>query len=154
MLATIIAVLGTLLGAVVAGVFQQRTAHRAERAATTEQLRRDRLNAVTELAAAASDHRRAMWMRETATLNNEPADRIEELRAASYVTRSAITRPLVAVQVLLPEPAVSAAAKDMVSATYSMREHRQSSEALDAARKSARTAHDRFVTAAAEYLTP
>ncbi|MGW4232233.1 hypothetical protein ACWEF9_23585 [Streptomyces sp. NPDC004980] len=87
MLATAIAVLGTLLGAIVAGAFQQKTAGRAERAATTAQLRRDRLDAVTELAAAGSDHRRAMWMRGEAVLNGAPAEQVQELRRASVRQR-------------------------------------------------------------------
>lgn len=152
MLATVIAVLGTLLGAVVAGAFQQKTAGRAATAAADEQLRRERLAAVTELAAAGSDHRRAMWMRGEARLSGS-ADRFEELRAASHATRSAITRPLVAVQVLIPDPAVRAAAQTMVSATYRMRDADTSTEALAAAQTDARTAHDEFVDAAAAYLT-
>ncbi|MFI7240405.1 hypothetical protein [Streptomyces cyaneofuscatus] len=152
MLATTIAVLGTLLGAIVAGAFQQKTAGRAERAANTAQLRRDRLDAVTELAAAGSDHRRAMWMRGEAVLNEAPAEVVQELRRASHVTRAAITRPHVAVQVLMPDTDVQAAATEMVTAAYRMRDASTSTEDLTAAREAARTAHDRFVSAAAAYM--
>lgn len=93
MLAAVIAVLGTLLGAVVAGAFQQKNASRTQRAAADEQLRRERLEAVTALAAAGSDHRRAMWMRGEAELAGTSPERLEELRIASHATRSAITRP-------------------------------------------------------------
>lgn len=153
MLTTIVAVLGTLLGAVVAGAFQQKHASRTAAAATNEQLRRDRLEAVTALAAAGSDHRRAMWMRGEAALTGAAPEQLEALRTASHVTRSAITRPLVAVQVLIPDPAVRTAAQQMVTEAYCMRDHAASTEALAAARESARTAHDRFVDAAAAYLT-
>ncbi|MGW1848595.1 hypothetical protein [Streptomyces sp. NPDC001966] len=152
MLATVIAVLGTLLGAVVAGTFQQKAAGRAATAAAAEQLRRERLDAVTELAAAGSDHRRAMRMRGEAKISGSVV-RFEELRAASHATRSAITRPLVAVQVLIPDPAVRSAAQAMVSATYRMRDAETSTEALASAQTEARAAHDRFVDAAAAYLT-
>ncbi|WP_169801315.1 hypothetical protein [Streptomyces kanamyceticus] len=43
MSAAIVAVIGTLPGALLAGVFQHTSAGRAERAATAEQLRRGRL---------------------------------------------------------------------------------------------------------------
>ncbi|WP_331720746.1 hypothetical protein OG298_45735 (plasmid) [Streptomyces sp. NBC_01005] len=153
MLTTAIAVLGTLLGAVVAGLFQQKTASRAEQAATAAQLRRERLDAVTTLAAAGSDHRRAMYMRGEALLGGAPGTRLEELRAASHATRSAITQPLVAVQILIPDATVRAAAKGMVVAAYRMRDAESSTEELTAAREAARTAHDEFVDVAAAYLT-
>ncbi|MFI6125359.1 hypothetical protein ACIBCU_37555 [Streptomyces sp. NPDC051064] len=154
MLTTAIAVLGTLLGAVVAGVFQQKNTSRAEGAARAEQLRRDRLEAVTALASVGSDHRRALWMRGEAKLNDQPAPQLEGLRLASHVTRSAITRPLVAVQILIPDPAVTDAAKAMVITAYRMRDADTSTEALTAAREEARAAHDHFVDRAAAYLTP
>ncbi|WP_328335738.1 MULTISPECIES: hypothetical protein [unclassified Streptomyces] len=132
MFATIIAVVGTLLGAVVAGAFQQKNANRTQRAAADEQLRRERLEAVTALAAAGFDHRRAMWMRAEAQLAGAAPDRLEELRGASHITRSAITRPLVAVQVLIPDPAVRTTARDMVVGAFGMRDHAHSAEALAA----------------------
>ncbi|MEU4507108.1 hypothetical protein [Streptomyces sp. NPDC024089] len=153
MLATAIAVLGTLLGTVVAGAFQQKSAGRAATAAATEQLRRERLAAVTELAAAAADHQLAMWMRGEAQFSGATPERVEELRSIAHATRSAITRPLVAVQVLIPDPTVRAAAHDMVAATYWMRDADTSTEALVAAQTEARASHDRFVDAAAAYLT-
>ncbi|MGW6684929.1 hypothetical protein ACWGBO_34445 [[Kitasatospora] papulosa] len=149
MLAAVIAVLGTLLGAVVAGAFQQKNASRTQRASADEQLRRERLEAVTALAAAGSDHRRAMWMRGEAELGGTSPERLEELRIASHATRSAITRPLVAVQVLIPDPTVRTTAKDLVVAAYCMRDEAHTIEALTAARE----AHDRFVDAAAAFLT-
>ncbi|MFF8919168.1 hypothetical protein ACF08M_39230 [Streptomyces sp. NPDC015032] len=94
MLTTLIAVLGTLLGAVVAGAFQQKNAGRATTAAAAEQLRRERLDAITELAAAAADHQLAMWMRGEAQFSGATPERVEELRSTSHATRSAITRPL------------------------------------------------------------
>ncbi|MGW4914151.1 hypothetical protein [Streptomyces sp. NPDC004270] len=60
MLATVLAVMGTLLGSIVTGTFQHLAVGRAERAAATEQVRRGRLDAVTTLASAGSDHRRAL----------------------------------------------------------------------------------------------
>jgi hypothetical protein len=111
MIATVVAVIGTLLGSIVTGTFQHLAAGRAERAAAAEQLRRDRLDAVTTLASAGSDHRRTLWMRGEARLRGADDVELEELRARSHITRSAITRPLVALRLLVPDPAVHACAK-------------------------------------------
>ncbi|MGA6172554.1 hypothetical protein ACPEIF_20175 [Streptomyces sp. NPDC012600] len=77
---------------------------------------------------------------------------MQELRRASHVSRAAITRPHVAVQVLMPDTDVQAAATEMVTAAYRMRDAATSTEDLTAAREAARTAHDRFVSAAATYM--
>jgi hypothetical protein len=153
MIATVLAVLGTLLGSIVTGTFQHLAAGRAERAAAAEQLRRDRLDAVTTLASAGSDHRRALWIRGEARLRGAGDDELEKLRAESHVTRSAITRPLVALRLLVPDTAVHAAVQAMVVATYDMVDSSTSIEELTSARDTARAAHDRFIDAAAAYFS-
>jgi hypothetical protein len=152
MIATALAVLGTLLGAVVSGAFQHRAAGRTEKVARAAQLRRDQLEAVTALAVAISDHRSAMWVRGDAVLKSDPADRVRDLQTRSHATRSAVTRPLVALRIHITDPAVRSAADDMVTATFAMRDAYDSAEALTAARRAALTAHDRFVDVAATFL--
>ncbi|MFD8964405.1 hypothetical protein ACFV0C_05260 [Streptomyces sp. NPDC059568] len=152
MLATTLAILGTLLGAIVSGAFTLRTAGRAERVARQEQLRRDRLDAVIELATRVSDHRRTMWKRGNARLKGAPAERYEELRDKSHDTRGTVTRPLVAVRILIPDPVVRTAADEMITATYAMRDAFTSSDELTAARTAAMLAHDRFVDTVAAYF--
>lgn len=154
MLTALLAVAGTLLGSIVTGTFQHLSAGRAERAAAAEQLRRERLEAVTALAAAGSDHRRALRMRGLARLRDADEAELEELRARSHATRSAITRPLVTLRLLVPDPRVHATAQEMVVATYDMVDAAGSAEELDAAQEAARAAHDRFVEAAAAYFSP
>ncbi|WP_231905807.1 hypothetical protein [Streptomyces davaonensis] len=66
----VLAIIATLLGAIVSGRFQERAAERSVRVSHGESIRRDRLEAVTALACAASDHRRALWMRGDAVLKN------------------------------------------------------------------------------------
>ncbi|MEU0054604.1 hypothetical protein [Streptomyces sp. NPDC006309] len=90
--------------------FQVRAVERQVRVSHGEAIRRDRLEAVTALACAASDHRRAMWMRGDAILKGVGTDRIEALRGESHMTRSAITRPLVTLRVLIEDQTVRAAA--------------------------------------------
>ncbi|WP_411153384.1 hypothetical protein [Streptomyces sp. A30] len=156
MLATLVtaalAIVATLLGAIVSGRFQERAAERGVRASHGEAIRRDRLEAVTALACAISDHRRAMWMRGDAVLKEADTERIEALRGESHMTRSAVTRPLVALRVLIEDQAVRAAADHMVTLTYAMRDAYATSQELTAAREAAKVAHDTFVDTAAGYL--
>ncbi|MFL4953349.1 hypothetical protein ACJ6WE_40165 [Streptomyces sp. MMS24-I31] len=147
-----LAIVATLLGAIVSGRFQERAAERGVRASHGEAIRRDRLEAVTALACAISDHRRAMWMRGDAVLKEAGTERIEALRGESHMTRSAVTRPLVALRVLIEDQAVRAAADHMVTLTYAMRDAYATTQELTAAREAAKVAHDAFVDTAAGYL--
>ncbi|MEW1552280.1 hypothetical protein [Streptomyces tsukubensis] len=149
-----LAIVATLLGAIVSGRSQERAAERLLRASHGEAIRRDRLEAVTALACAASDHRRALWIRGDATLTRASTERIESLRGESHMTRSAITRPLVALRVLIEDQAVRAAADRMITLTYAIRDAYATTEDLTTAREAAKTAHDQFVNAAARYLSP
>jgi hypothetical protein len=150
----VLAVVATLLGAVVSGRFQERAAERSVRVSHGESIRRDRLEAVTALACAASDHRRALWMRGDAVLKNAGTERIEALRGESHMTRSAVTRPLVALRVLIEDQAVRTAADRMITLTYAMRNTYATTEELTVAREAAKVAHDDFVNTAARYLSP
>lgn len=152
MLSTILAIAGTLLGAVVSGVFQHRSAAQSARTALNQQLRRDRLEAVTALATAVSEHRRTMWMRGDAQLKAAPAERVRALKSESHLTRGAVTRPLVALRILVTDPGVRAAADAMVTATYALRDAYTSTGDLTQARETAKDAHDAFVDQAAHYL--
>ncbi|MBO8189233.1 hypothetical protein [Streptomyces spirodelae] len=149
-----LAIVGTLLGSIVSGRFQERAAERSVRVSHGETIRRDRLEAVTALACAASDHRTAMWMRGDAILNGADTERIEALRGESHMTRSAVTRPLVALRVLIEDQTVRAAADRMITLTYAIRDAYATTEDLTAAREAAKEAHDDFVNIAARYLSP
>jgi hypothetical protein len=133
----VLAVVGTLLGSIVTGTFQHLTVSRAQRATASEQLHRTQIDAVTTLASVGSDHRRALWMRGEAKLRGASERELEELRAASHITRSAITHPLVALRLLIPDLAVHATAQAMVVATYDMLDAATSLEVLTAAQDAA-----------------
>ncbi|MEU1128379.1 hypothetical protein ABZ383_00690 [Streptomyces sp. NPDC005900] len=143
-----------MLGAIVSGRFQERAAERQVRVSHGEAIRRDRLEAVTALACATSDHRTTMWRRGDAVLKGADPERIEALRGESHMTRSAVTRPLVALRVLFEDQAVRTAADHMITLTYAIRDAYATTEDLTAARQAARVAHDDFVNAAAHYLRP
>lgn len=147
MFTAVLAVIGTLAGALLTGTFNhlnQRAARRADDAAAR---RREGLAAVTELASALADHRRAMWLREDLRLRGEDWS---AARAESHATRSAITAPLLRVQLLLP--AGAAAAQAAARAAYGLR-GAQDEEALTGARERAIIAADDFVATAGEVLT-
>ncbi|RSS67358.1 protein kilB [Streptomyces sp. WAC06128] len=117
MFAAIVAVLGTLAGAVLTGTLAHLS-QRAQRRADADAARRgEGLAAVTDLVTALTDHRRAMWVREDLRLRGEDWT---QARTESHATRSAITAPLLRVQLLLPSlaPAAQAAAR----ATYGLRD--------------------------------
>ncbi|MGW0545407.1 protein kilB [Streptomyces griseoincarnatus] len=109
---TVIAVLGTLAGVGITSAFTARAA----RTARQDARRSEGLAAVTALVEALADHRRAMWVREDLRLSG--AD-WADARTASHATRSAITGPLLQVQLLMP--AVADAAQTAVQAVYALR---------------------------------
>ncbi|WP_217207721.1 protein kilB [Streptomyces sp. AC550_RSS872] len=146
MLTALIAVLGTLSGSLLTGVIQHASQRAARRADEAERALSEGLTAVAELAAALADHRRAMWVREDLRLRGEDW---AEARAESHRTRSAITVPLLRVQLLMPS--VAAAARAAVDATYAMRRPSHESE-LAGCRDIAIQATDALVTAAGRYL--
>ncbi|MCX4971108.1 hypothetical protein OHA98_41620 [Streptomyces sp. NBC_00654] len=105
MLTALIAVLGTLAGALLTGTLAHLT-QRSQRAATEAAARRtEALDAVTGLATALADHRRTMYLREERRLRGE--DWTTE-RAESHTTRAAITAPLMRLAILLPTLAPAA----------------------------------------------
>ncbi|MFD8919439.1 hypothetical protein ACFV0Y_16670 [Streptomyces sp. NPDC059569] len=156
---SIIAVVGTLLGVTVAGLFQHQAAARTERAARAAELRIQRLDALTELASRISAHRIAMYKRGDARLRDASEELIEQLRSESHATRAAVAQPLARVRILIQDHNLRAAAAAMVDATFGMRradgttDAELTREGLTAARAAAVEAHDRFVDIAADYLT-
>ncbi|KOG20009.1 MULTISPECIES: hypothetical protein [Streptomyces] len=148
-IASVIAVLGTLLGAVVAGLLQQRLTRRERTEVQAGELRRERLAAITSLVAALSEHRRAMWVREDLRLSGAASAAYEQARAESHATRAAITAPLTAVQILAPSLAESASTA--ARAAYALR-NAADAETLNTRRAAAIEAADRLVHAAGAAL--
>jgi hypothetical protein len=146
---SIIAILGTLAGAAVTALFQQRAAAAERRETRTADHRRDVLAAVTNLVTALADHRRAMWVREDARLSGTDAERLATLRDASHTTRAAVTAPHVTLTVLAPN--LTAAVNDAVNSTYALR-GAETPELLDERRTAALAAADALTTTAAATL--
>ncbi|MFJ4051745.1 protein kilB [Streptomyces coelicoflavus] len=139
---TLIAVIGTLAGVGITSGYQARAA----RTARQEARHTEGLTAVTTLVEALADHRRAMWVREDLRLRGEDW---ADARTASHATRSAITAPLLRVQLLMP--AVATAAQNAAQATYDLR-GADGHQVLTGLRTRALTASDALVTAVGRHL--
>ncbi|MFJ1902167.1 protein kilB [Streptomyces sp. NPDC088115] len=140
---TLIAVIGTLAGVGMTSGYQARAARTARRNAD----RTAGLDAVTALVEALAAHRRAMWLREDLRLRGEDW---AEARIESHTTRSAVTGPLLKVQLLMP--AVGPQAQNAARATYALRGAPDGS-GLAARREAAIAACDSLVAAAGRHLT-
>lgn len=103
------------------------------------------------LAGAGAHHHRAVPKRGQARLDLADEVRPGEPSQESHEYRPALTHPLTALRVLVPGPAVHAAARPVVIAAYDIRDAAYS-EALNVAQDAARAAHDHRVDAAATYL--
>jgi hypothetical protein len=146
---TIVAVAGTLLGGLLTALLQSRQSRAARRDERAERRAADLRAALGSLVAAIGDHRRAMWHREQLRLAGAAEDDYATARAASHVTRSAVTAPLVAVSVL--EPDLEPVARRAVRGAFDMR-GATDLDALAAMREHAITATDDLVAAAGRIL--
>ncbi|MFJ1566728.1 hypothetical protein ACIOG8_21360 [Streptomyces erythrochromogenes] len=149
---SIVAVLGTLAGALTAGLLQHRSARSARAEERADGRRQDQLGAVTEFAAALDAHRSAMFHRERLNLTGATgAEHQLEAETRSHDTRAAVTAPHIRLQVLVPELAV--AAQQAADATYALRKAADRTE-LDVRRHAAKEASVAFIAAAASLLSP
>ncbi|MFD6936640.1 hypothetical protein ACFWAP_10885 [Streptomyces goshikiensis] len=148
---SIVAVLGTLAGALTAGLLQHRSARAARTEARDESHRQDQLGAVTDFAAALDAHRSAMFHRERLALAGAGTEHQLEAETRSHDTRAAITAPHIRLQVLVPE--LAGPARQAADATYALRKATGRTD-LDARRHSAKEASFAFVAAAAALLSP
>jgi hypothetical protein len=146
---TALAVLGTLAGAALTGWMQLRSAAGARRADAAAESVTARRAAVVDLLAAVEDHRRTMWLREEARLAGAAAEHIQQLRAQTHATRSAVTRPHASVILLAPE--LQASADALVASAYALRDATSMDE-LSRARDASTAARQAYVTAAMETL--
>lgn len=146
---SVIAVLGTLLGGLLASAAQARTARTARQATVADQRRSETVTAVTALAAVLAEHRRATWIAETTRLSDADEQACALATAATHDTWSAVTAPLATVKILAPQ--FTAAAEHVTDAIYTMLGAPDQAE-LEARRADARTAHDQLLRTASQYF--
>jgi hypothetical protein len=150
MWATVIAVVGTLAGGVLAGVVQARTARAGRAESRRDAWLADAVAAVTALVVALADHRRAMWVLGDLRLSGADKAAVAQARSVTHETRSAVTAPLVTVSILAPMLARSA--QRAVKAAYAMRNAPDSS-VLEVLRAGALETSDHFVDEAGAVFT-
>ncbi|MFJ6793872.1 hypothetical protein [Streptomyces sp. NPDC091268] len=148
---SLVAVIGTLAGALTAGLLQHRSARSARAEERAHSYRQDQLGAVTDFAAALDAHRSAMFHRERLALTDAGTEQQLEAQTRSHDTRAAITAPHIRLQVLVPE--LAGVAQQAADATYALRKAIDRTE-LDAQRHAAKEATAAFIAAAAALLNP
>ncbi|MGO4749799.1 hypothetical protein AB4212_14445 [Streptomyces sp. 2MCAF27] len=105
-LASFIAVLGTVLGSGVTHVFQRRTTERGEHFARAEKLRQERIDAYCAYAGALLNYRRVLVQRWFVTHENRPDEDTPELQEHVYELRYAAQEAMFRVQMISDDPAL------------------------------------------------
>ncbi|MFF3327712.1 hypothetical protein [Streptomyces sp. NPDC002889] len=147
MSSTIIAVLGTLAGAVVAGLMQQLTTARAERAAQAERRRQALVEAVPGLLAALVEYRGHQYMRLRSLQEHVPET--PEERKARYASRGAVTHAMDRLYMATRDQALLDAAQAAMDTTFAFEPHDRTDDAVG---EQAREAHSAFRLRAAVYV--
>ncbi|MEU6054157.1 protein kilB [Streptomyces xanthochromogenes] len=148
MIATLIAVLGTLAGALVAGFMQHLTANRTTRAAQIERRRQALAEAVPALLAALVGHREQQYLKIKAR-REALADTVEA-RQARYAARSAVTSAMDTLHMATSDRRLLALAQEAVNAAMALGD--VPAEELDAAGLRARQTHTALREAGATAL--
>ncbi|MGK5632799.1 hypothetical protein [Streptomyces sp. URMC 123] len=151
--ASVIAVLGTLLGAGVTHVFQRRAMHRTERFTRDEKLRQERLDAYSGYAGALVDYRRSLMERWLERHEAVPFDDDEPaLRARSYALRTRAEEALFRLQMITDDEELIRCSRDVLRCVGEIHKARDRAE-WDIRRTSAKTAIHDFVAAARRSLS-
>ncbi|MEW2571739.1 hypothetical protein [Streptomyces sp. NPDC047070] len=148
MTATLIAVFGTLAGAVVAGFMQHLTTTRTARTAQTERRRQALAEAIPALLAALVRHREQQYLKVVARRKAQP-DTVEA-RQARYAARSAVTSAMDTLYMVTQRRDLLALAQEAVDAAMTLGD--VPAGELDAAGLRARQAHTALRTAGAQHV--
>ncbi|WP_228080918.1 hypothetical protein [Streptomyces profundus] len=150
-MASVIAVLGTLLGAGANHLFQQRVAVRGQLLAREERLREERLDAYTAYAAALVNYRRALVHRWFCLNEDPPPGDPVEARARSYERLNEVEEALFRCRLLADRPTVGERAAEVLTEVKKLHEATDRAD-LDALRDRTREAIDAWVDDAATAL--
>jgi hypothetical protein len=146
-----IAVLGTLFGSGVTLAFQQRTADRSNQFTRREKLRQERIDAYSVYAGALVNYRRCLvhlWFCEN---EQPPPEDPDAVRIRAYDLRSNAQESLFRVQMLTDDETLSRAAEDVL-ADVTVLSKTDSRTELDDARARTRDDISRLVRAAKQHL--
>ncbi|MFF5372043.1 hypothetical protein [Streptomyces sp. NPDC013187] len=146
-----IAVLGTLLGSGITLAFQQRTADRGHQFTRQEKLRQERLDAYSAYAGALVNYRRCLvhlWFCEH---EQPPPEDPDTVRIRAYDLRSHAQEALFRVQMLTEDEGLSRAAEDVLADVTALAKTDGRAE-LDDARVRTRDDVSRLVRTAKRHL--
>ncbi|MBU3865550.1 hypothetical protein KN815_16130 [Streptomyces sp. 4503] len=144
---TIVAVAGTLLGAIVAGGMQ----HLVSLSARRDRDRQTRTDAVARLLGNAADHRREQYLKHVARRGGQTDT--HETRRVRYEARTAMTKALASVQLSGANEDLVALAADLVTASTALGDApSEDRAAVDTAGDTARRAHAALLDAAVRTL--
>jgi hypothetical protein len=146
-----IAVLGTLFGSGITLAFQQRTADRSNQFTRREKLRQERLDAYSVYAGALVNYRRCLvhlWFCEN---EQPPPEDPDAVRIRAYDLRSNAQEALFRVQMLTDDETLSRAAEDVL-ADVTVLSKSDSRTELDDARARTRDDISRLVRATKQHL--
>jgi hypothetical protein len=147
----LIAVAGTLAGAIMTHFFGRQVAARAERAARHERTRADRLSAYLAFAEAVTECRRAAYDRWHRHHDGLDEDVIAKASAEYYRCLSTAEHALLRVKVLSEIPEVVTTARTALDAATEVRHAKDPRHVTDLGNAAARKA-DAFVAAAATQI--
>lgn len=150
-IASSIAVLGTLLGAGITLSFQQRTAAKGHQFARAERLRQERLDAYSAYAGSLINYRRCLVHLWFCLHEQPPPEGPDEVRIRAYDLRSSAQESLFRAQMLTDDVTLSRDAEEVlakVTALYKV----DTREELDERRSDTRDEIRRLVMAAKRHL--
>ncbi|MHC5263408.1 hypothetical protein ACYSUO_36480 [Streptomyces sp. UC4497] len=114
---SVIAVLGTLMGAGLSHVLQSRTAARGQDFTRTERLRQERIDAYCAFGGALANYRRGQldrWFPEHVDRPGETAD-VHELRREAFRLRAAAMEAMFRVELLTEAPSLAGLAQEAMA---------------------------------------
>ncbi|MFI1187616.1 hypothetical protein [Streptomyces californicus] len=148
---SVVAVGGTLLGAVVTHLFQRLAAARTERFARSEALRQERTSTYSAFASAAEEYRHGQagrWYRGARGGDGRAAEAFVEARDEAHRLRTAARQALYRVKLLTDDPEVVRAAERAYERTRDV-STAGDQETHDVLHAEAREAIEEFITRAA-----
>ncbi|WP_432159603.1 hypothetical protein [Streptomyces sp. NRRL F-5630] len=147
--ASVVAVLGTALGAILTHVFQRRNAQRAESVAREERLRQERVAAFSSFAGALADYRRGQLDHWYARRREEPGT--ESLRREAARLRAIALEAMFRAELLASAPELATAGRQALQEADRM-DLARTREELEEPRTRSREAVYAYVEAARDWV--
>ncbi|WP_141580497.1 hypothetical protein [Actinomadura sp. WMMA1423] len=149
--ASIIAVVGTLLGSCITHMFQQRTSARTDRVNHQEQRRQEKLAACSAFIGVLMEYRRNLYFRWRLKQDQAPDEQQAQERAESYQLRSAAEQAMVRMHLICQDAALISLAEQALSAPGLLR-HAVDITDLVARRDEVERIHKEFIEAVTRTL--